>query len=162
MFAINKAFEPLVARLYAKGEKLRLQRVVTKWTWAGFIVAVPLAVGLLGWGDRFLSIFGAVFVQGRWALSILVIGRVLNMGLGMVALLLNMTGHERQSALGLGFGALLNVLLCGLLIPYFGIDGAAAADSISTAFWNILLGYMVFQRMGINPTIVCKLRWRKS
>jgi len=158
MFAISKPFQPLVASLYAEGAKERLQHIVTNWTRLAFFVSIPLAIGFWGWGDLFLSIFGSEFIKGHTTLSILSIGRIIGIGTGMAALLLNMSGNEKESAIGMGLGAILNIVLCFLFIPYWGTVGAAAAESVSSLFWNAFLVVKVLQRMDIHPTVLGKIR----
>jgi O-antigen/teichoic acid export membrane protein len=162
MFAVSKPFQPLVAALYVKGEKDQLQRIVTKWTRVAFLISVPLAVGFIGWGDKFLSVFGPDFSKGHSALSILSAGRIICIGTGMAALLLNMSGHERESAIGFGAGAFLNIVLGILLIPHWGIVGAAAAESSSMVFLSLFLVFRVCKRMGIHATVLGRMDFGKS
>lgn len=162
MFAVSKPFQPLVAALYAKGEKDRLQRIVTKWTRVAFLISVPLALGFMAWGDKFLGVFGSEFTKGHCALSILSAGRLICIGTGMVALLLNMSGHERESAIGFGTGAVLNIVLGVLLIPHWGTVGAAAAESSSMVLLSLFLVFRVFKRMGIHATVLGRMGFGKS
>jgi O-antigen/teichoic acid export membrane protein len=67
-----------------------------------------------------------------------------------VGILLNMTGHERTTAKGRFISTSLNVGLNLLLIPLFGISGAAVATAIALATWNILLWWAVRKQLGIN------------
>jgi O-antigen/teichoic acid export membrane protein len=162
MFAVSKPFQPLVAALYAKGEKDQLQRIVTKWTRMAFLISVPLALGFIGWGDTFLKVFGPDFSKGHGALSILSTGRIICVGSGMVALLLNMSGHQRESAIGFGAGAFLNIIFGILLIPHLGTVGAAAAESSSMIFISLFLVYRVRKRMGIHATVLGRMDVGKS
>lgn len=162
MFAVSKPFQPLVAALYVKGEKNRLQRIVTKWTRVAFVISIPLALVFMGWGDQFLRVFGAEFAQGHLALSILSVGRIICIGTGMVALLLNMSGHERESAICFGAGALLNIVLGVLLIPGWGIVGAAVAESCSMVFLSVFLVFRVCKRLGIHATVLGKIDFGRS
>ena len=63
-----------------------------------------------------------------------------------------MTGHERIAAIGIGVGAISNIILNAFFIPVLGIDGAAIASTISMILWNIVLAIKVHKHLGINPT----------
>jgi O-antigen/teichoic acid export membrane protein len=140
---------PVVAELYARGEKERLQRLITKSAWAALLGSLPIALGMILFGRWVLLIFGKDFTGGNTALAILSAGQLVNVGMGSVALLLNMTGHERDTARGVGIAALANIILNAALIPLWNINGAAAASAISLAIWNILLAWWVYKRIGI-------------
>src|SRR5690606_14902262 len=90
------------------------------------------------------------FRTGYVALLILVFGQLINAGMGCVVVLLNMTGHERDTLNGVAVAAVANLLLNFLLIPRFGINGAAASTAVSLALWNILLARTVAKRLGLS------------
>ena len=73
-----------------------------------------------------------------------------------------MTGHERDTATGVGIAAAVNVTLNVLLIPLWGIEGAAIATAISLMTWNILLAVWVYRRLGIYTTAAGSLGLRNT
>jgi O-antigen/teichoic acid export membrane protein len=113
-------------------------------------------------GHYFLNIFGQDFVDGKGALIILSVGRLLNVAFGSVGAIMIMTGHEREAAFGVGVSAVANVMLNATLIPKWGINGAALATTISLILWNVTLCTYVFRRLGINATILGAVRSRGS
>jgi len=44
-------------------------------------------------------------------------------------------------------------VLHGLLIPRFGMTGAAAATAATTAIWNGAMVTFAWRRLRINPTV---------
>ena len=157
LFAVNRPLQPVIAEIHSRGNKERLQRLVTKATRTAFAVAFPLALFLMVFGDKVLLLFGKDFVQGHTALSILLVGRLVGVGSGMVTVLLNMSGCERDSALGVGLGVMLNITLNLLLIPHWRIIGAAVAGTVSIIFSNIFLATRVIKRMRIHPTVLGRI-----
>ena len=63
------------------------------------------------------------------------------------------TGHERDTALVVGFSAAVNISLNLLLIPRYGLNGAAAATALGTLVWNALLSYFVYRRLGFYSVL---------
>ena len=156
--AINAMLAPTVARLYAQRDREGMQRIVTvtaRWI-AG--LSVPAAVVLYAMSGGILSLFGAGFAAGAWALRWLCCGQIVNACAGSVALLLTTTGHERDALKGITLGAVVNVVGNAVLIPRYGINGAAVATAFSTVVWNVVLGILVYRRLGINPTMFGCLR----
>ncbi|XSG86305.1 MAG: flippase [Methylohalobius sp. ZOD2] len=150
---VNRVVAPHLARLHAAGDIDRLQRLVTRSAQITLLGAIPVASVFIAFGSVLLErIFGAAFVAGHEALIILVVAQLVNAGMGSVGLLLNMTGHERDTAKGVAVSTFLNVPLNFLLIPSFGITGAALATAISLVVWNIILWYAVRKRLGLNST----------
>ena len=108
---------------------------------------------LIAFGDDLLAVFGSDFGRGRLALTILVLGQVVNVAAGHVGVLMTMTGHEKRVAATVGASAACNAVLNLILIPRFGIDGAAAATAISLVLWNGVTLVWVIKHLRINPTI---------
>ena len=52
------------------------------------------------------------------------------------------------------FAAVVNVALNLLLIPAYGMIGAATATATSTLLWNFLLVVVLWYRTGIDGTFV--------
>ena len=50
---------------------------------------------------------------------------------------MNMTGNQVVFTRLVAVAAVVNVVLCLLLIPRYGMEGAAAATLVSTLIWNI-------------------------
>lgn len=152
--AVNSFLAPIVASLYAKGEFDRLQKIVSQASRAILIFSTITFLILIIFSNQFLLLFGKEFTQGKAALAILGFGYLGNAVAGPVGCLLNMTGHERDTAIGGAISAMLNVLLNFLLIPRFGMNGAAIATTVSLVFWVSLLAVCVYKRLGLHSTII--------
>ncbi len=154
LLAVNMPLAPVVADLNAQGERERLQRIVTKSARAAFFGSLPIALALIFFGHWVLLIFGGEFVKGSAVIAILSGGQLVNVGMGSVALLLNMTGHEWDTAKGIGIAALLNLALNLVLVPIWNIEGAAIANSASMVTWNILLARWVYKRLNVRASVI--------
>jgi O-antigen/teichoic acid export membrane protein len=152
--AVNTALAPTIANLDSSDDSERLQSVITKSMRLALLVAMPVGAVLILFGDWFLMMFGPEFVAGRDALTILSLGQIAQLGLGSVTLLLIMTGHERDAAIGAGVGAIINAGLNWLLVPTWGIEGAAVATALSMLLLGVWLVKRVHERLGIHPTVL--------
>lgn len=153
LMVINMAIQPSISRLYATGQSSRLQRLITAAARGALAFALPVALALIVLGKPILSlIFGNEFERGATALGILCCGQIINAAAGSVGQILNMTGHERDSAFGFTIGAATNFVLNLLLIPIWGLEGAALATTISLCVWNIILARLVRKRTGLSST----------
>ncbi len=157
LISVNAALAPSIASLHAERNMLKLQNKITLSARLIILLSLPIGIILIFFGKVFLSIYGTDFAIGLSSLRILCIGQLVNASVGSVGLLLIMTGHERDSAWGIGLGAIANVILNFLLIPPWGIDGAAIATSSSMVIWNIILMWFVWKRLGIFSTALGKI-----
>ena len=151
--ASNQVLAPVISGLYAENDIEKLQRLVT--ISARFILAgtLPIVLFLYIGGPWLLSaLFGAEFATGAFALRILCVGQLVNATMGSVGIILNMTGHEKYAVRGVAIAAIANIGLNALLIPPFGLSGAAAATAISLVIWNLLLAWWVYNRVGVLST----------
>lgn len=149
--ALNQVLQPYYARMYAQGEMARLQRLVTYSARVILLIAIPPVIVMIAFGAPLLEwVFGAEYRAGATALAILAAGQLVNAGMGSVGMLLNMTGHERDTVKGIGIAALCNVVLNLILIHPFGIEGAAAATALTLVIWNLILRAFVKRRLGIE------------
>jgi O-antigen/teichoic acid export membrane protein len=119
-----------------------------------FLTAISAGLFFLLLGRPALSfIFGPEFGAAYLPLLILCAGQLVNAATGCAILLLNMTGNERYPLLATMVAAFLNVMLNLLLIPPYGIHGAAIATASSTAALQLWAGWLAWRRTGIDTTI---------
>lgn len=152
--AVNMVAGPQFARLHAQGNRADLQRVATNVARIALAFALPITILFILFGDRLLGTFiGPEYTGGAIPLAILSVGRLLEAATGSVMLMLNMTHNEGVVARIVAFAAIFNVLANLVLIPLFGMAGAATATTLTLVMWNILLVMQVYKRLGINNTV---------
>jgi O-antigen/teichoic acid export membrane protein len=153
--AVNLVVGPEIARLYALGEKEKLQKMLTWGAKVAFTGAMPAAISFLLFGRLMLRwFFGSEFESAYGPLLVLVLGQLVNAASGSVGFVLNMTGHEKDAAWGVAIAALINAVLNIFLIPRYGLFGAAAATAFSMSAWNVFFIYSVGKRTGLTCTIL--------
>lgn len=149
--AINQMLHSHFAKLYAANEMKKLQKIVTYSSFAIFAVAALPSVVFIVFGEFILNIlFGEAFIAGTLPLIILTIGQLANATFGSVGALLNMTGHEKDAMRGMFYSLGVNLVLGFILIPLYGMIGAATSTAISLIIWNAILRYYVKKRLEIE------------
>lgn len=149
--SINAAIGPHLADLYHNGSMDKFRQMVTLSTRVILMFALPVFVLMVVWGrDLIVFLYGKEYVASYVPLVILIFGQLVNAAMGAVGQILNMTGHERDTARTLLISVGINVLLNSLFIPIWGISGAASATAITIVVRNILLRRLVMQRLGVE------------
>ena len=158
--AMNQVLQPHFARLYEQGDIAKLQRLVTTSARAILALALAPVMIFMVFGSELLEgVFGEGFRAGGLALAILAVGQLVNAAMGSVGVLLNMTGHERDSMKGISIAASVNVALNLVLVPPLGIEGAAVATAVSLLVLNCVLYYLVKIRLGVSSSAF-PIGWR--
>lgn len=126
------AFEVAAARYYAAGDMQSLWSSYQSLArWSGHLLLPILALLIVAPGLVIALLFGRAYADAGLSLAILSFGQFLRAASGPVGVLLAMTGHERL-ALRISVASLVaNVGLNAVLIPAFGIEGAAAASALA-------------------------------
>lgn len=148
--AVSAVVTPQFAKLYAQGDMLRLQRLVTGCTWVILAVALPLALAFIFAGGMIVDwVFGAEYVQSHLPLGILAVGQLSVAVIGLTGPLVSMTGFEKTVSIAIWASALTNIFFNLFLIPLFGLAGAAAATATTALGWHVFLFLLAKKRLGI-------------
>ncbi|MDD9859150.1 MAG: oligosaccharide flippase family protein [Nitrospira sp.] len=151
----NTVLTPQFARLYVQRDTRTLQRLVTTSTRLIFLWAFGVALAILLFGKELLVwLVGEQFAGAYPPLVILAVGRLVAVATGPVILMASMTHHEKDGVRALWLSIVLNIILNALLIPDYGITGAAAATMTSLVLRNVYLSYMLTRRIKIRCGIV--------
>jgi O-antigen/teichoic acid export membrane protein len=138
---------------YTHGDPEKLAafaRDTVSWT---FWPSLVMAIVVLALGEFMLMLFGPDFDAGYPLLFLLVVGVVARSAVGPAESLLTMTGNENICAFVYAMTLALNIALSVLLIPAFGLWGAAIATTVSMVFEAAALSFTVWKRLGIVMAI---------
>lgn len=134
--AFSAIFSPIMANLYANAEFNRLSdlfKTVTKW---GVVLCFPAFIILFVGAPEVLALFGPEFVEGRQALRVLAVAQLFAVSAGPVGWLLTMTDYAKLNLINAAFSLILGLILSLVLIPKWGISGAAFGALITTIVIN--------------------------
>lgn len=150
---INPILLPMISGLYHSGQHEKLRSIMRLATIIIFGGTLCITLFLMLFGEWALGFFGDGFTAALTPLHILILGQLVNALAGPVGGVIAMTGHQKFSAGAYGAMLALNVILNLVLIPLYGITGAALATAISFIGWNVLICFYVIKRTGVNTTI---------
>lgn len=131
-FSISAVAMPRFAALHARGDTVEIGRFLARMQKWCFWPSVLGALVLLALGKPLLWLFGPDFIDAYSVMFILAVGLLARAAAGPAQNLLAVSGHQDKAAMILGATLVINGGLALVLIPRFGIEGAAMA--ISSAF----------------------------
>jgi O-antigen/teichoic acid export membrane protein len=151
LFAFSGIFSPMVSSLHRRGlsqDLSYLYKDVSRWAFAGAL-AFFLLTALLA--RDIMAVFGDEFVWGWPVIIVVAAAQLFSSSVGPTARVLAMTGHQRivmVATLGsTAAAAVLNLLL----VPAFGIFGAAVATAAAVVLVNVITVLFVHQLLGFWP-----------
>ena len=134
MLVLGTVMSPMIAKLYAQKESVRLERVMRL---VSSIAVIPLTfitlLFLLFGGSIIAWIFGELYRDAYPILMVLLAGLFFSALMGSGQQLMVMTGHERELLPIKVIGGLCAILFGVLAAPALGIIGIAMGFSLATA-----------------------------
>ncbi len=153
LIAVNAAVAARLSTAHGRRDHGLLQSTLTKAAVLTLASTIVLVTATLVLDDFLLGLFGGPAQSADTALWILLIGQVVNAATGSVGILMAMAGQERFAAMTAGAVLVVNIALHFLLVPAYGIEGAAIATASSAILWNLSLFGRSFRVLGVNPTV---------
>jgi O-antigen/teichoic acid export membrane protein len=125
------------------------------------VSAICAAIGLMIFSfgaTELLGLFGTSFVAYKWTLIVLALGTAVQAAGGPAPSILQLTGNEGIYVPVVGGNVALRLLGFLVLIPHFGVLGAAIACTVSLVITTVALNLLCRQRTGLDPSIFILLR----
>ena len=145
-------FFPMVTRELAQKNitiAKELSKQVSKWI---MIINLPFLVLVLLFPGFFINlIWGAEYLLAKNALRFLAVGMFASSFAAVSSSLLSSKGKSKILLLDLIGVSILNLILNFILVPKYGIDGAAVATMTSLIIWSILIISQAFIYTSILP-----------
>ena len=149
--SVNQIFAPMIADIHTRGEFLLLKRLfqtLTKWMLG---LTFPLAIVVIIFARPIMRIFGHDFEAGWPILVIGTCGQLVNCAVGSVGNLLLMSGNQHRLIRVQTAMAFLMVVLSVMLVPLWGLLGAAVAAAVTNAAGNLWNLFEVRKALHLSP-----------
>ena len=150
--SINGIAAPKISELY-ESNKESLKKLIKSITRLTFITSFPILIIVLFVYPYIFEFLGNEYLIGEYALLILLFGQFLNFSSGSVITILNMTNQQSIVRNIIAFGLFVNIVFNIILIPLYGITGAAIATTLGIIMWNLLGVYYVYKKLNIKSYI---------
>ncbi|MEU4476539.1 polysaccharide biosynthesis C-terminal domain-containing protein [Micromonospora sp. NPDC023966] len=149
--ALSTAVQHRLAEHLAREDRAaagRLYQAATGWlvllTWPAYLLFASFA-------GPMLALFGSGYDAGRTVTVYLALTMLVATGCGMVDTVLNMAGKTAWTFYNALSGTLVNVVANVLLIPHYGIMGAAVAWSASILITNLVPLVQLHRAFRLHP-----------
>ena len=160
-------YSPMIAQFHAKSDQKNMSgsyKLVSRWL---LTFSIPVALIFLVYPKKVMLLFGAEYLPSANILMVLTAATFIHAILGAAQSTLSMTGHTRL-VLWNAIGAfVINIILNIILIPNYGMIGAAWATLISLFVISLLrvlevrwiLKLTFFSTKMIKPILAGSITW---
>jgi len=149
--AISMAAQPQFTELFAMGATRRANVVYQATTAWLILLTWPLYLLVVVYGPEFLAIFGHSYRAGYAVLVILGLTQLVAAACGQVDMVLITTGRSSWSLVNGLLAVVVNVSLDLLLIPRYGITGAAVGWAAAIGVANLMPLAQVARSVRLHP-----------
>jgi len=152
-FSVAAATAHRFTEYHVSGDRARLEKFMAqaiRWT---FWPSLAATIVILALGQPFLMLFGPSYADGYALMFILAVGPLARAAVGPVQRLLNMVDQQRACALVYAGAFAFNLVACLVLIPRYGMQGAAVATSAAFVLESLLLFWVTKRRLGLHVFI---------
>lgn len=143
---------PIFSAIFAQYDRnalVTMQQAATKWI---FAMTAPVYLLLIIYADAILLILlGKDTVIGSIPLAIAAGGYFVNAICGVLNIILNAAGRTQLTLLNTSAYIVVNIVLDILLIPRWGLSGAAVAGAFSMLTLNVLAAIENYRLFRIRP-----------
>jgi O-antigen/teichoic acid export membrane protein len=152
LMSVSTIYMPVASGLVAREKNLELKNVyrsTTKWL---FLFTLPLFITFFLFPSQIMGLaFGGGYPTAALALQLLCLGDFVHTLLGPNSMTLIAYGHSRILMIAAAVATLVNIILNVILIPRWGITGAAIASFIALILVNMLVSGYLYKRYRIHP-----------
>lgn len=149
--SIITSVKPILAELQDQGNWKQVGDLYTTTTRWAFMCNLPIFLIMLLYPKPILAIFGASFVDGALALTVIAFGELVNAATGICGSIIDMTGHNKLKFVN---SLISTVIIVGgnvLLIPRWGVLGTAVASFVAMSVINLLRFIQVWFLYRLHP-----------
>lgn len=136
--AVVVSVKPVLAQAFAEEDRARLARTysaTTRWT---LTMAIPLFLASVLYATQILGVFGTEFTSGAHAFMLLAAGELVLAATGTCGSMIDMAGYTRVKVFNSVLWVVSSIGLSFLLIPPFGLVGAALGSMGALTLINLV------------------------
>lgn len=159
LLSLNYMYMPVVSELFSsKGRAVVGETFLTTTRWV-YMLSLPVLAGFIVFPDAVLTLlFGEAYAVGAAALIILAFGHLFSMAIGPAGTTLMAVGLSTRFMIGMLVLGIVDIVLNLVLIPAYGIVGAAVAMSTGTILANLVMVVFVYRSVNVQPFTRAMLR----
>lgn len=155
--AISFALAPSLAAKKGAGNSDKAARIFEETYIYTMILFIPASIGVITLSEPIIkTVFGADYHRAIPVLRVFGLYAIIQANIIISSKILDFLGRARTRAIGKGITSILNLILNILLIPVYGIVGAAIATVFTSLLYSLINFYALYSEIGIDIQFMLK------
>lgn len=146
ILTVNITISAKISEYFTANNTIELNKIIRKSARLIFMLSLPSALFIVFFSEYLLHFFGEKYLIAKETLLILIVGQGLCSIFGSASVYLNMTGRQTIFQQILIVAVIINFVLNRMLIPKYGMNGAAIAFVCSSFFWNLISAIVIYRK----------------
>lgn len=158
--ALGQASTTLISKAFEKNDLTEVRLIYSKTTINQLAVGCLLFLGIWANLDSIFMLMpkGETYEHGLYVVIIIGLTKIVDMAFGPNGEVLIMSRYYWFHTVSLLFMIVITVILNSILIPTWGIDGAAGATIITFIIFNLIKGVFIYKKLRIQPFSLASLK----
>ncbi len=156
--ALRVVVSPLFSRLQHRGDIRELEQVYRTATIWLMLFSTPVYLLLAVFSPVALSLLGGSFAEGEPVMVVMCLGAVVTFLAGNIHSVLLMSGRGGLAAMNKALAVATNIALLYVLVPFWGVTGAAVAWAVACLLDAVLATVQVRLLLRIRVSPIAGLR----
>lgn len=151
--AMTQVATPLISRGFEKNDMVEISAIYRKTALNQFIIGTLLLVGVAANLDSIFYFMpkGEIYSAGKWVVLIVGAGKLVDMLFGPSSEIIVYSRYYAFNIVVIVVLAAMIVTANNLLIPLYGINGAAAAAALTMVVFNAIKFIFIWWKLGLQP-----------
>ncbi|WP_224702925.1 lipopolysaccharide biosynthesis protein [Devosia aquimaris] len=146
----------------ANADRATFNRKVGDANFVASVLSIVLFVLVTLGAPLALMLFGPAFAVGAAPLAVLSLALVVRSVMGPASLVLSIHDRPYASLPSVGLGIVTLIVLNALLVPHWGLMGAALSAIVAITLWSVGLWYVALRTAKIDVSIMQWFRVRRA
>jgi O-antigen/teichoic acid export membrane protein len=146
IISVNINVSTKIAEYYSSQNTIELRKTVKSSTRLIFFICFPIVVFICFFSKTVLNFFGEGYEEASSALILLMVGQGITAAFGSTPIYLNMTGRQVLCQYILLGAVLVDLILNVVLVPIYGMLGAAIAFTVCSIFWILSAAIIIYKK----------------
>lgn len=149
--SITRIAMPILSRGWKSKDLPKIDSLYKKTSLTQYLLGGIIFLVMWGSIDNFYIIQGHDYSAGKYVFFILGIAKLINMVFGVNGTIIAVSKYYRFDTTTAILLGLMTIVTNYLMIPIWGIEGAALATAFSILLFNLIRYLYVYQKLGIQP-----------
>ncbi len=151
--AITQLSSPLIARGFEKNDQEEIKRIYHKSALNQFIIGTLLLIGIIANLDSIFALMpkGDIYQAGKWVVIIVGAGKLTDMLFGPSSEIIIYSKYYWFNIVLIILLAVVLITANNLLIPSYGITGAAIGAALALVVFNFVKFIFIWAKLDLQP-----------